>query len=438
MNRIVTLQERVEDYLAERRRLGYRLRTTAGALRSFARDVDRLELTGPLTIDVMSVWARQAKTHSDDLTIWARRLRLLGPFTTWLQQFEPATEVPDSTVFGRIGWRLAPHIFTEQEIIDLLTAARRLEPDLRGATYQALFGVLFLDFASQRLGKAPTALSLTDIVPDLILAFLDHLEQERHNTAQTRNLRLVALRAFLTFAARRDVTALQSIEQALGVPLKRFEQPMLGFLTREEMLAVIGEADETWTSQRDHLLLTVLYNTGARVSEMIGVQVGDVVLDASPCVHLHGKGRKRRSVPLWTGTVQAVRAWVRRNPLTGEHGAPAAQPQRTGDDTLQCQQAPGDRGCTCRRALSQSQHAAHLASLREALYRHAYAAVRRRLQRDRALAGAREHDDHAPLRRGRSDDEAKRSGSPSGARDGTDTLPAARRADALPSGPVIM
>lgn len=142
MNRIVTLQERVEDYLAERRRLGYRLRTTAGALRSFARDVDRLELTGPLTIDVMSVWARQAKTHSDDPTTWARRLRLLGPFTTWLQQFEPATEVPDSTVFGRIGWRPAPHIFTEQEIIDLLAAARRLEPDLRGATYEALFGVL--------------------------------------------------------------------------------------------------------------------------------------------------------------------------------------------------------------------------------------------------------------------------------------------------------
>ena len=66
--------------------------------------------------------------------------------------------------------------------------------------------------------KRPTALSLTDIEPDLILAFLDHLEQERHNTAQTRNLRLVALRAFLKFAARRDVAALQSIEQALGRP----------------------------------------------------------------------------------------------------------------------------------------------------------------------------------------------------------------------------
>lgn len=196
-----------------------------------------------------------------------------------------------------------------------LVNQRAMSPHTVAAYRDAL--VLFLDFASQRLGKGPTALSLTDIVPDLILAFLDHLEQERHNTAQTRNLRLVALRAFLKFAAHRDVAALGSIEQALGVPLKRFEQPMLGFLTREEMLAVIGEPGETWTSQRDHLLLTMLYNTGARVSEMIGVQVGNVVLDAAPCVHLHGKGRKRRSVPLWTGTVQVARAWLRRNPSLG-------------------------------------------------------------------------------------------------------------------------
>ena len=184
-----------------------------------------------------------------------------------------------------------------------LVNQRAVSPHTVAAYRDAL--VLFLDFASQRLGKVPTALSLTDIAPDLILAFLDYLEQQRHNTVQTRNLRLVALRAFLKFAAHRDLASLQRIEQALGVPLKRFERPMLGFLTREEMLAVIGEPGETWTSQRDHLLLTMLYNTGARVSEMIGVQVGDVVPEASPCVHLRGKGRKRRSVALWTGTVQA-------------------------------------------------------------------------------------------------------------------------------------
>jgi site-specific recombinase XerD len=136
---------------------------------------------------------------------------------------------------------------------------------------------------------------------------------------RSRNLRLTALRAFLKFAGRRDVASLHVIEQALAVPMKRFERPMLGFLTREEMLAVLGQPGETWTSQRDHLLLAMLYNTGARVSEIVGVRVADVVLDGGACVHLHGKGRKQRSVPLWPTTVAEVRAWLRVNPtLRGE------------------------------------------------------------------------------------------------------------------------
>jgi site-specific recombinase XerD len=96
--------------------------------------------------------------------------------------------------------------------------------------------------------------------------------------------------------------------------MKRFERPMLGFLSREEMLAVIGDYGATWTSQRDHLLLGLLYNTGARVSEIIGVKVADVVLDGAACVHLRGKGRKQRSVPLWKSTVLEIRAWLRLNP----------------------------------------------------------------------------------------------------------------------------
>jgi site-specific recombinase XerD len=131
---------------------------------------------------------------------------------------------------------------------------------------------------------------------------------------RSRNARLAALRTFLKFAARRDVAALHVVEQALGVPMKRFERPMLGFLSREEVLAVIGKPGAGWISQRDCLLLTLMYNTGARVSEVIGVKVADVVRDTAACVHLHGKGRKERSVPLWRSTVKAIRAWLRLNP----------------------------------------------------------------------------------------------------------------------------
>jgi site-specific recombinase XerD len=205
----------------------------------------------------------------------------------------------------------------QQFFTEYLVAQRAVSPRTVACYRDAL--MLFLDFSSQRLKKTATSLKLNDIQPNLILAFLDHLESERHNAVRSRNLRLTALRAFLKFAGRRDVASLHVIEQALAVPMKRFERPMLGFLTLEEMLAVLGQPGETWTSQRDHLLLAMLYNTGARVTEIIGVRVADVVLDGGACVHLHGKGRKQRSVPLWPTTVAEIRAWLRANPtLRGE------------------------------------------------------------------------------------------------------------------------
>lgn len=180
------------------------------------------------------------------------------------------------------------------------------------AAYRDTF-MLFLAFTQKRIAKSPTELKLTDINAELVLEFLDYLEQERHNTVRSRNARLAALRAFLKFASHRDVTSLHIITQALGVPMKRYERSMLGFLSREEMLAVIGQPGTSWISQRDHLLWTLLYNTGARVSEIIGIKVADVVLDGAACVHLHGKGRKQRSVPLWRSTVLTTRAWLRLN-----------------------------------------------------------------------------------------------------------------------------
>ncbi len=175
--------------------------------------------------------------------------------------------------------------------------------------------MLFLEFAESHLGKSPVTMALAEITPDLIIAFLDHLERQRHNSVRSRNARLAALRSFLKFAAHRDVASLQVIERALGVPAKRFERPMFGYLSREEMLAVIGAPDDSWLAKRDHVLFLLMYNTGARVSEIIGVKVGEVVLDdGAACVHLHGKGRKQRSVPLWRSTVKAIRAWLRANP----------------------------------------------------------------------------------------------------------------------------
>lgn len=120
------------------------MRTPGYYINSFARYVDDLNLQGPLTVEVMADWARRDKSHSENPETWARRLTCLRPFTRYLQQFDPRTEVPDDSTFGRVGQRLAPHIYSEQEMIDLLSAARCLGPfpGIRGETYETLFGLL--------------------------------------------------------------------------------------------------------------------------------------------------------------------------------------------------------------------------------------------------------------------------------------------------------
>jgi integrase/recombinase XerD len=171
-----------------------------------------------------------------------------------------------------------------------------------------------LGFAEATIGEAPTAIAMTDLDAKLILAFLDHLEKDRKNTVRSRNARLAALRSFLKYAAHHDFTALAVIEQALSIPMKRFEKPLLGFLTRQEMRAILEAPDATtWAGRRDRALFNVMYNIGARVSEAIGLRIQDIVTtDGSAAVHLLGKGRKHRSVPLWKPTTLLLRDWVKR------------------------------------------------------------------------------------------------------------------------------
>lgn len=178
---------------------------------------------------------------------------------------------------------------------------------------------LLLGFAEATIGTAPTWPTLADLDAQLILGFLDHLEKERSNGARTRNARLAALRSFLKYAAHYDLTALPVIEQVLAIPMKRFDRPVLGFLSREEMQAILDAPDaRTWAGERDRVLFSMMYNTGARVSEAIGLRVGEVVVDGSAVAHLHGKGRKDRSVPLWRTTANLIRNWKRRLDCAGE------------------------------------------------------------------------------------------------------------------------
>jgi integrase/recombinase XerD len=180
------------------------------------------------------------------------------------------------------------------------------------AAYRDSFRLL-LQFAQQHVGKAPERLELKDVDAPLVLAFLDHLERDRHNTIRSRNARLAAIRSFVHFAAFKEPAALPSIQRVLAIPMKRFDKPLLGFLSKGEIQAILdAPPGDRWSGQRDRIMFATLYNTGARVSELTGLRVADVVLDGSACVHLHGKGRKDRSVPLWRTTTTQLRHWLSR------------------------------------------------------------------------------------------------------------------------------
>jgi site-specific recombinase XerD len=209
----------------------------------------------------------------------------------------------------------APQIGFDQLVQDFFV--RRLIGQ-RGASprtiesYRDAFELLF-GYLEQRLSKAPSKLSLADLDAPMILDFLDHLETVRHNSARTRNARLAAVHSFMRYAAVRDPASLAITARVLAIPAKRFDRPVLGYLTRDEITAVLAAPDRrTWSGQRDAVLLAVAYNTGARVSELTGLRARDVLLERQTALLLHGKGRKQRVIPLWASTAAGLRAWLSR------------------------------------------------------------------------------------------------------------------------------
>lgn len=180
------------------------------------------------------------------------------------------------------------------------------------ASYRDTFELL-LRYAEQRTGRTPSALTLQDLDAPVILSFLDHLETERSCCPRTRNLRLTAVRSFMRYVSVRDPASLAVAQRVLAIAGKRFDRPILGFLSRDEVQALLDAPDRTtWSGQRDAALFAVLYNTGARVSEIIRLHVADVLIDRAHAVHLHGKGRKERVIPLWKSTVAQLRTWFER------------------------------------------------------------------------------------------------------------------------------
>jgi site-specific recombinase XerD len=173
----------------------------------------------------------------------------------------------------------------------------------------------FLKFTAQHLRTAPSQLHFKDIDAPVILAFLDHLEQQHRITARSRNLRLTALRSFFRFAAFEVPTHAAQIQRVLAIPNKRFTRTVVPFFTRAEVEALLAAPDQqTWAGRRDYAFMLLAVQTGLRLSEMTGLTRQDLSLEVGAHVRVIGKGRKERCTPLTKATRTTLQAWIREPP----------------------------------------------------------------------------------------------------------------------------
>ncbi|HBZ55914.1 MAG TPA: integrase [Syntrophobacteraceae bacterium] len=170
---------------------------------------------------------------------------------------------------------------------------------------------LLLGYASDTLNKNVEQLGVEDINESLVLGFLDHVENTRGCSPRTRNARLAAIRALFGFMAREEPTLLLHSQTIRTIPLKRTEHKTVDYLEEKEMQALLNAVNlDSRTGVRDKALLLLLYNTGARVSEIVELKLPDLRLDGVAQIKLLGKGKKYRSCPLWPETLEALHDYL--------------------------------------------------------------------------------------------------------------------------------
>jgi site-specific recombinase XerD len=188
---------------------------------------------------------------------------------------------------------------------------------------------LLLRFIAQTRRTDPAALDLDALSPDVVLAFLNHLESERHNKTSSRNVRLAAIHAFFRYVSIHFPERLQQVQQILGIPFKRTGTKPIDYFEYEEIRAILGSVDRiTASGRRDYALLALMFNSGARVQEIVDLDARDLQLQSPPQITLVGKGRKTRICPLWPQTAKVLKLLISERGLDMRSNAPVFCNQR--------------------------------------------------------------------------------------------------------------
>jgi len=201
---------------------------------------------------------------------------------------------------------LAPHMeaFLREHLVRHRGSSQHT-CDSYAYSFQSLF-----EFAAKKLKVAPSALMLEQLDATLISTFLEHLETTRGNSAETRNIRLAAIRSFFRFLQYREPGAVEQVRRVLAIPFKKTDTRLVPYLVQEEIQALLDAPDpSTREGVRDRAMLHLAVCAGLRVSELTGLRLDDVA-PRSTSIRVHGKGRRERALPLWKTTAAALRAWL--------------------------------------------------------------------------------------------------------------------------------
>jgi len=181
---------------------------------------------------------------------------------------------------------------------------------------------LLLRFIAQTRRTDPATLDLDALTADVILAFLKHLESDRHNKTSSRNVRLAAIHAFARYVSIQFPERLQQVQQILGIPFKRAGTRPIEYFEYDEIRAILDSVNRARPAgRRDYALLALMFNSGARVQEIVDIDACDLQLQSPPQIKLVGKGRKTRICPLWPQTAKVLKAFVAERALDSRSNA---------------------------------------------------------------------------------------------------------------------